>query len=258
MPVQQSSAYVSCEQVLNRIRMILDDSEVQGGDVLTDTAPFTFDLLNGAFERVQIELAVRGVETLMKYFWLIGLPAVTQLDPEARLIVDDTGCNIVYPNGIGNVFSLMPQLPTNLVLPVKLWERPTNTNDFSATMAQRNEGLANMQQQEWLCDWEWRNDGLYFRGALQSQDVKILAEAALQQLQATTDPVPIRGVTNAAAYFAAKIFTESRGGAIAPTHKATAQEEIDLLCMKSARRKQHKQVRRRPWSGQGGRSRPVL
>lgn len=114
------------------------------------------------------------------------------------------------------------------------------------------------QQSSFLVDWQWLNDGLYFRGCQQLQDVKILGEALLQQLVKPSDPVPIRGVTNAVAYFAAKTFAESRGGAIAPAHKINAQEEIDLLCMKSARRKQHKQVRRRPYSGQGGRSRPIL
>src|SRR5580693_7862523 len=123
MPVLASSAYNTAEDVLNRIRVIINDSEIAGGDVLTDTAPFTFTLLNGAYERVQLELAKAGVETFTLEWWLIGLPTMPTVDPEARMVIDDTGCNILYPDGVGDVFSMTPQLPTNLVLPLELYER---------------------------------------------------------------------------------------------------------------------------------------
>lgn len=240
--------------------MILNDSEIAGGDVLTDSAPFTFDVINGAFERVQLELAVVGVETYTGEAWLLALPAVTTLDPEARLIVDDTGTTILYPNGIGNSFSLTPQLPTDLIVPLKLWERQSGTNQFTGPpMKQPNDGLLNMNQQTFLVDWEWKADGLRFRGATQVQDVKVKYEKALPALVKSTDPVPIRGVVNAAAYFGAKIFTESRGGAIAPQFKMGADEEIFLLKQVSTRRRQRKQVRRQPYSGRGGRSQqPII
>ena len=233
--------------------MILNDSEVQGGDVVTDTAPFSFQLLNGAYERVQIELATVGVETYTNDAWLLGLPSMPMVDPEGRLVVDDTGTTITYPNGIGDSFYLSPQLPTDLVVPLKLWERQNNTSQFTGPpMKQPNDGLLNMEQQTFLIDWEWKNDGIRFRGALQVQDVKIKYEKMLPQLAAVTDPVPIRGVTNAAAYHAARIFVESRGGAVAPMYAKNAQDEIFLLQSVSARRRQRKQVRRAPYSGRGG------
>lgn len=253
MPNLPSSAYATCERVLNRIRMILNDSEVQGGDVLTDTAPFTFDVLNGAFERVQIELAMVGVETYTGEEWLIGLPSMPLVDPEARLIVDDSGTHIVYPNGVGNVNYLTPQLPTDLILPLKLWERQTATSNFTGPpMKQPNDGLLNMCQQTFLVDWEWKADGLRFRGALQVQDVKLKYEKQLLLLAAVTDPMPIRGVVNAASYHGARIFCESRGGAVSPAFAKDAEDEVFLLKAVSARRRQRKQVRRQPYSGRGG------
>jgi len=244
-----TSAYNTCEDVLNRIRTIVNDSEIAGGDVITDTAPFTFQLLNGAFERVQLELARVGVETLIEYAWLIGLPSMPTVDPEGRLTVDDTGANITYPNGVGNVYSLTPQLPVDLVMPLKLWERQNGTTNFAVSMAQPNTGLSNISQQTYLIDWEWESDALLFRGALQSQDVKIKYEKHLPLLVASTDPVPIRGVVNAAAYQGARIFAESRGGAVAPAFKLEADYEIMLLQQVAARRRQRKQVRRNPYSG---------
>jgi hypothetical protein len=260
MPVLGSSAYNVAGDVTTRMRTILNDSEVTGGDVLTDTAVFTFDLLNSAFERVQLELASVGVEVQTAYAWLIALPSMPKTDPEARLIVDDTGANIIYPNGIGNVFSLTPQLPTDLILPLKLWERQSGTANYTGPpMKQPNDGLLNMVQQTYLVDWEWKSEGLRFRGALQVQDVKIMYEKALRKLVAPTDPVPIRGVVNAAAFFGAKTFCASRGGAITPQYEKDAMDEIYLLKAISTRRRQRKQVRRQPYSGRGGRSQqPII
>jgi hypothetical protein len=261
MPILPTTAYVTAENVLNRIRMILNDSEVAGGDVLTDTAPFTFQVLNAAFERVQIELASVGVETYAKEAWLIAIPTPPINDSECRVVVDDSGCNILYPNGVGDVFSLTPQLPTDLVVPLKLWERQSGTQNYTGPpMRQCNDGLLNMIQQTFLVDWAWMADGLQFRGALQVQDVKIRYEKQLAQLAAVTDPVPIRGVTNAAAYWGAKVFCESRGGVVAPIFSKNADDEVFKLKQISTRRRQRKQVRRQPYSGRGGRNQqsPIL
>jgi len=251
MPVLSSSAYNTAEDVLNRLRVIVNDSEVAGGDILTDSAPFTFTLLNGGYERVQLELAKVGIETFIQDWWLIGLPIMPTVDPEARMVIDDSGCNIIYPNGAGDVFASAPQLPINLLLPLDLYERQTGSTDEADKMEQPNNGLPSGSQQSFLMDWEWKADGIRTRGALQSQDVKIVGEANLPRLISPTDPVPIRGVLNAAAYFSAMIFAESRGGLISPQFKAHADEEIFLRIQISARRRQRKQVRRRPYSARG-------
>lgn len=251
MPVLASSAYNTAGTVLNRIRVILNDSEVAGGDVLTDSAPFTFELLNGAFERVQMELAKVGVEVCTKETWIIGLPVMAINDPEGRLIIDDTGTYITYPNGTGNVNPTVagPFLPDDLVVPLKCWERQNGTTGNAVPMNQPNSGLNSVSQGQYLAEWEWENDGLRFRGATQSQDLKLKYEKHLPRLAAANDPVPIRGVTNAAAYFGATLFCASRGGSVTEEHKTSAMEEIFLLQTLSARRRQRKQVRRRAYSG---------
>jgi hypothetical protein len=254
MPVLAGSAYNTAEDVLNRLRVFLNDSEIAGGDVVTDTAPFSFQLLNGAFESVAYSLSVVGDETFTKEAWMLALPVMPTIDPEARLVIDDTGTSIIYPSGVGNTFAATPQLPLDLIVPFALWERQAGTSTFTGPpMKQANDGLLNMQQQQSLIDWEWKSDGLYFRGATQSEDVKIKYLKRLAQLAATTDPVPIRGVVNAAAYEAAKIFCASRGGAILPQFKAEAEAEVFKLKQMIVSRKQRKQVRRQPYSGRGGR-----
>jgi hypothetical protein len=258
MPVLSSSAYNTAEDVLNRLRVIVNDSEIAGGDILTDAAPFTFELLNGGFERVQVELAKVGIETFTKDWWLIGLPIMPTVDPEARMVIDDSGCNILYPSGVGDAFSQTPQLPTDLVFPLNCYERQTGTANFAGKMKQPEGGLTAIEQQLFLVDWQWMADGIRTRGALQSQDLKIEGESALPKLVSPSDPVPIRGVKNAAAYHAAVIYTESRGGAVAPQFVVHATDEVFIMQQLSARRRQKKQVRRRPYSGRGGRATPYL
>lgn len=256
MPVLGSTGYAVAEDVLNRLRVIVNDSEVPGGDVLTDTAPFTFELLNGGFDRVQSDLVSYGDETFNVQAWLLALPTMPTIDPEARMIINDMGTQIIYPSGLGNSFQNSPYLPDDLIVPIRLWERQTRTATFvGSPLKQPNGGLLELEQQLYLIDWEWKTDGLRFRGALQSQDLRIEYRKRLAKLVASTDPVPIRGVVNAAAYRAAQIFIESRGGAIAPEFKTTAEEEMFRMQQDIVRRRQHKQVRRRPYSGRGGHSR---
>lgn len=254
MPVLGSSAYNTADDVLTRVRTICNDSEVAGGDIITSTAPFAIDLLNAGFERVQLELAKYGVEVNTAEVWLIGLPTMPTIDPEARMVIDDTGCNILYPNGVGNVFSNAPALPADLVVPLKLSERQTGTTNQAQPLKQPNSGLIPFSQSLYLRQWEWEADGIRTLGATQALDLKLEYEKHLLKLVSPTDPVPIRGVVNAAAYFSALIFAEGRGGVVSPNFKQNATEEIFLLQQLSVRRKQRKQVRRRPYSGRGGRS----
>jgi hypothetical protein len=48
-------------------------------------------------------------------------------------------------------------------------------------------------QSAYLLEWEWKDNGIRFRGATQALDIKIEYEKSLPKLGATSDPVPIRG-----------------------------------------------------------------
>jgi hypothetical protein len=153
---------------------------------------------------------------------------LTSLDPEARLVLDDTGCNIIYPDPSLNIIAVTPQLPVDLVQPMRVWERAHGTTNFIGDpMKQPNRGLTDAMQSSYLLEWEWKNNGLRFRGATQALDIKIEYEKSLPKLGAvTTDPVPIRGCVNAAAFYAAEIFIASRGGAIVDWAAKKASDDI--------------------------------
>jgi hypothetical protein len=258
VPVLATTAYQTVEASVLRARAILNDMEVSGGDVLTDAAPFTMQFAMIAYEAIQRQLAILGVEVNIDYFWITGLPSMPIVDPEGRLVISDAGTAITYPNGQNSSSTQTPQLPVNLVLPLKLWERQTGTTNYPSPMKQRNGGLNTMTQQTFLVDWEWIADSLQFRGALQSQDIKIKGEKQLAPIASVNDPVPIRGVTNAVAWELAAAFALSRGSPIAAGMDKAGQDEIFALQQLSVRRRQRKHSRRRPYRGSGGRNYPVL
>jgi len=258
MPVLPSTAYNTVEAVLLRARAMLNDMEIQGGDVLTDTAPFTMQFVSIAYEMIQRRMATVGVETNIDYFWLLNLPTVPTQDPEARLIISDSGTSVTFPSGAGGFSQAQPSLPTNLVVPKKLWERQNGTVNYPSPMKERIGGLNTMVQQTFLVDWEWVADTLQFRGALQGQDVKIKFEKALQPVVTVNDPVPIRGVTNAAAFYLVEAFLASRGEPMVAQMDAIAIDELKQLKNSSVRRRQRIKHRRRPYRGFGGRQYPVL
>jgi hypothetical protein len=264
MPVLGDSAYVNCETVLQRARGILNDASIPGGDILTDSYPGSFFLLNAAYEHVQAELAARGVETYKNYAWLMALPVMPIVDPEGRLIITDQGTSIIYPNGVGNAtynpltIPPGPVLPSDLVVPFKLWERQTGSQNYRSEMKASNGGLLNLVQQLFLVDWEWgsyqSSDALMFRGAQQSQDIKLQYEKQLPQLAAVTDSVPIRGVTNAAAYAVAEMFAAGRGSELADGYAKKGNEEMNLIADANSRKRQRIRQRRIPYSGRGFRT----
>lgn len=258
MPGVGSATYSTVEDILMLARAILNDAEIPGGDVLTDTAPFTLPFAQIAFSNVQRELARCGVETFIKYAWLMAVPAVTNIDPETRVRIDDEGTLIFTPSGANEAAFGTPILPGDLICPLKLWERRSGTTQLCAPMAQPNDGLLPFAQLSSLVDWEWVDDSLQFRGSLQVQDVKMKYERQMAPFGSVNDPVPIRGVDNAVAYQLARAFSESRGAKLSPAFGAQGQLEIFNLKAIAVRRRQRKRSRRSPYSGNRGRESSVL
>lgn len=262
MPVMGGSAYGTVADILRKARAILNDAEIPAGDAFTDTCARALPLVNLAYNSIQKELTGVGAQPLTDEIWLLSIPAVATVDPEARVIVTDSACNLIYPNGVGDAAFVAPILPPDMIVPLKLWERQSGTANFATPMRQANDGLLNLPQSLCLVDWEWgayqSNDCLKFRGALQVQDIKIKYDKCLWSLAAVTDPVPIRGVDCAAAYEVAKMVA----GADAPTVEAIygkiAEKEIFLLQSIAVRRSQRIRARRIPYSGRSHRRGPVF
>lgn len=252
MPVVQTTAYGTVEDILLDARAIANDMAIPGGDVLTDNAPFSIPFVNQSYRRIQAYLAQYGVETYSTYTWLLNIPANTTGDPESRVIISDSGTEIITPSGANESSYANPILPDDLVAPVRLRERPNGTTNYAVLMRRPNDGVRSQDQAvgtTYLRQWEWIDDTIVLLGCSEAQDVELKYEKHLPILSSVDDTVPIRGVDNAAAYRVAWAFGKSRGSVIADTFGAEGQVELDLLVNRSARERQRIRHRRRPYSG---------
>src|SRR5579862_492831 len=113
MPVVGSSAYNTAGQITAIIRSLLNDS---AGNLFTDGVLMPY--VNSAYRKVQRALAAAGQETFLVDDLLLVVPAVTVVDSSQQVVLNDS---TAPPN----------QLPTDLLAPLDVWERPNlGSDDF--------------------------------------------------------------------------------------------------------------------------------
>src|SRR6185437_15292791 len=118
MSVVGSTSYSTAEYVLNLTRSIINDAAVDiSGDIFSDDQPYTFPLLNSAYQALQDELASNGVRTLEKETILLSVTPVAVQDPGIQVFIYDQG----YNDGATN--HMTPVLPPDMMVPLRLWER---------------------------------------------------------------------------------------------------------------------------------------
>src|SRR4051812_11559149 len=122
IPPSTAAPYDTAEYVLNLARAIANDAALTiDGNLLADDQPYTYVLLNQAWRTLQRKLANSGYERLLREAVLTGFAPVLIPDPALQVYVNWSE----YWNG-SNVYD-SPVLPQDLILPLRLWERPTGT-----------------------------------------------------------------------------------------------------------------------------------
>ena len=241
MPVVGSSGYGTASSVLSLVRSLLDDAAVATGDVFTDAVLIPF--VNTAYHQVQFEMANHGIETFVKDNVILTVPAVTAADPSLQVTLNDT------QNQMTTV-APTPQIPTDLLVPTRIWERQTGSSEPFLPMVQRTDGLPSELQQERLRFWEWRTDGIIFLGATQSNDVRLRYESVLPDVVQGSDTIQLRGAQDAIAFLAAALAAQSRGSPQAQVFDAAGNEALRKILVRGTRRQQHTLRRRRPYARQ--------
>jgi len=146
------------------------------------------------------------------------------------------------------------QLPTDLLVPVKIWERPNgSTGDFLEMVdLSQHGGLPSRAQDTTLSVWEWRADGIYFLGATQDTQIRLRYLKAYPDLSDATSPVLVRNAQEALAYASAALAAWSRGSPLAAKWDDAASDAIEDLAVAGVKREQQSQRRRRPFSSRSG------
>jgi hypothetical protein len=236
MPVVETTAYNTAGQITALVRSLLNDA---AGNLFTDGVLLPY--ANAAYRKVQRALANVRSGTFLSDNVLLTVPAIAVADPSAQVSITDA---TAPPN----------QLPPDLLVPLKLWERPNGSFDDFVEMTDLTDhgGLPSQPQTETLLYWEWRADGIYFLGATQDTQVRLRYEKALPDLTDATSPVLVRNAQEAIAYFTAAMASAARGAPLADRWDGAGSDALEDLLARATLREQHSNRRRRPYSWRQG------
>jgi hypothetical protein len=236
MPVVGTTAYNTAGQITSLVRSLLNDA---AGNLFTDSVLLPY--VNAAYRKAQRALANVQSGSFLTDDILLVVTAVTEVDPSAQVSITDA---TAPPN----------QLPTDLIVPVKLWERANGSSDAFIEMTDLtdHDGLPSQPQSLTLDYWEWRADGIYFTGATQDTQIRLRYQQAYPDLCDSTSPVLIRQSQEALAYAAAAMAGAARGAPQAERWDAAAADALEDLLIRAAQREQQTGRRRRPYSSRAG------
>ena len=225
----QTGTYPVAEDVMNLSRAIINDMlRTTAGQVLTDVAPFTLPFLNSAIQDLQKALANNGVPAnIYDNVILTPLTAVENVDPSVQVYIGPNG----YNNG--SAISKTPALPTNLIVPLLVWQRVTGSGQQFTKVAESHDGIQSQQQGTYFAQWEWRNDYIWFNGSTSSLDIRVRYKGSIPYIKTDANfsetVIPIRGGTNALAYGVAAMYSESRNSAVGPAQAQYARTRYDYF-----------------------------
>ena len=236
MPVVGSSAYNTAGQITSLVRSLLNDAQ---GNLFTDTVLLPY--ANSAYRKLQRALGNTGAGGFLSDDTLLVVAAIPAPDASLQTSLTDA---TAPPN----------QLPTDLLVPLKLWERPDGSSDDFVEMVDltRHGGLPSRVQDTTLSVWEWRADGIYFLGATQDTQIRLRYLKAYPDLTDSTSPVLVRNSQEAIAYATAALAGWARGSPLAAKWDDAASDAIEDLVVQAVKREQQTSRRRRPFSSRCG------
>jgi hypothetical protein len=243
MPLTGSSAYNTAGQITSLIRSLLNDVQQNWA---TDSVLLPY--VNSSYRILQRKVANAGGQGFVTDNVHLILPAVpvAQQDPGTQAAITDA---TPPPN----------QLPSNLLIPLKMWERPNLSTQEFIEMVDVTEkgGLPSRLQGTTLSVWAWQTDGLYFVGATQDTQLRLRYTAAYQDLAGANDMVLIRGAQEALAYAAAGLAGMARGSPLAQQMEALASDAQEDVILENVRANSVSGVRRRAYGQRSGNRRMV-
>lgn len=214
MATAGNNAYPSVESVLNLVRSaVLDDmagatDTVGEGQIYVDPTNVSVTLsnfFNAELEQLCIDLrTTQGPMLVRDNYLLLGL---TPMNSALGLAAPNPAVQ-VYVNGAGyfDGSAMHPALvlPVDCLMVEYVWERLNGSNGRFVPMRQATEGLSSSWQGMAFGEWEWREDGIYMRGALTTRDLRVrylgtLVDLYTPGVNLATTYIPIKNCKNALA-----------------------------------------------------------
>lgn len=198
--------YDTVEMVLQSARVRLNDAiQSINGDILTDTAAFTPQVINNAWRRLQEYLVDRGFSKFNEEIVFTAVQAWASSDPGVFVSFNWAQ----YSDGV-NAWP-GPVFPQDMISPLELYERVNGSNGIFLPMDQIFNGLptANPGTGPTARDplnrlWEYRNETIFMPGATGLTDLRMRYAAYAPDFAYNGNwntPVPIMRSLNAFAWY---------------------------------------------------------
>ena len=259
MPVLPPSSLGLYEPVQNalqtarvRLREIVPVTNSYSGSILDHSNASTQMATNAAWRRMQESMASIGLWTFTGDRVITGLPACVSTDPSDQAFLAWGGCSDgvnIYPS---------PTLPSDLMSPLKLWERQSGIDMLFIPMEQMLDGLPNCVKGILSRRWEWREDAIWFPGAQQITDFRIrylkyMADFLdVGTVQWFDQSIPIVHGSDALAWFLVGEFIAKDNPETAAMAFDQGEAAVRKIINRDNRARQRVNVRRQPRRGYGG------
>ena len=247
IPPPLTPPYDEIDTILNFARVIANDCGLSlAGNLLADSQPYTFTMLQLAFRKLQNRLSNQSFESFPEETVITGIPAqgATALeDPGIQAYLGYDG----YNDGIGEYTDWA--LPQDMEIPIRLWQRVSGQNAQFMPVVPAIDGIESLPKGGLLNCWEWRGDAIWFPGASQSLDLRIRYKRIMQDpFPAGNTPIPIIRCAVALAYLTVEIFAAGRGSTMLPAFNLEKEDAIKQIVNTTTRKNQRKNYRRIPYS----------
>lgn len=220
----------SLEVVVNLARVrLLDMVAAVGGDVLTDTQPFTVYAVNAAWRKMQEFLSKLGFRKFHNDITLTGVAAVGSPNPGSEPYISWTG----YWDGAA--MQVAPVLPQDLICPKELRERLNGTGSIFLEMDFLDGEPPLVPKAMWNRIWGWRNEQLRIPGSLTVTDLWVSYWSyAPDFVPAATSPfasqkVPIMRCAEAFSWYLVAELGSARGDLDVQKITGLAEEAATIL-----------------------------
>jgi len=249
--------YDTVESVLNVARTRLNDAIASlGGDILTDTQPFTGAMFNSAYRKLQAYLSNLGYSTYKRKFWAYAFPVVASTDPSSECIWN---WQYYYDGAAYWAPPLVGVCPQDMIAPLVMKERQTGTNQPFQPMRSAPDGLPEGYKRPWNGWFEWKNNSIYLPGSTYSMDFEVEYAAfdadfqvngSNQIINPTTTYVPIVRSQSALANYLCAEVALGRDDVDMNAFVQAAQDDAKLMMNNSdVKLKQRHPVQRQAYAG---------
>lgn len=273
MPVIPAGApsFDDANSILNLCRVRLNDKLpalfATGGKVLNETDATSHEAFNSGWRRMQENLPNEGFEFFNGDVVIFSIPKTTNMDPAATC---QLGRNYFFD---GTNYQTTPVLPADLLTPLWISERPASSggpNPFpfpdvnQPNMRCMTDGLQSRRKFQYNGQWEWRQETVFFPGAITTVDFRMRYRTYLPDINDVgavrwfRQPVPMTRCKSPLAWWICSEFTAARAAdgdategmaAVAAACAELAMEETKLMANRDISKNLRTNVRRIPYGG---------